>query len=337
MVKDAGGGRPEAESREELQGRVRELERRLQESEETLRAIRSGDVDALLVEGPAGDKVFTLKGADYVHRALVETIHEGVAGLTDEGLVYYCNSRFAEMLGRAVGRVLGQHLSDLVSGAARGPLEDLLREGSEGFARTEIELSPLAGDEGLYVLASCRALRLEEFSAVCLVLTDVTEQKRAEVSLRQAHDDLRGSEKSLREQAVDLERKNLALKEILGQISVQRNRIFEEVESRVRHDVLPLIEKLGVHAEVALHVKALRQLVEGLASPSRDEAASDGPELSLKEQEICRMIRGGLTSKEIAEALSVSPQTVDKHRKNIRKKLGIAREQVDLGVYLSRL
>ena len=58
----------------ELQGRLKnsgeriaELEARLAEAEETLQAIRTGQVDALVVSGPDGDQIFALEGADHAY------------------------------------------------------------------------------------------------------------------------------------------------------------------------------------------------------------------------------------------------------------------------------
>jgi DNA-binding CsgD family transcriptional regulator len=59
--------------------------------------------------------------------------------------------------------------------------------------------------------------------------------------------------------------------------------------------------------------------------------------LTLKEIDLCRMIKGGLTSKEVAQALGVSVQTVEKQRKGIRRKLGITNKAVDLGTFLNKL
>ena len=59
--------------------RIAELEAKLAEAEETLRAIHSGEVDALLVAGPEGDQVFTLQGADTTYRFLVGDERRGVA------------------------------------------------------------------------------------------------------------------------------------------------------------------------------------------------------------------------------------------------------------------
>ena len=65
------------------------------QTRETLSAIRRGEVDALLVSGPEGDRVFTLKGADHTYRILVDTIHEGAATIASDGKIIYANRRLA--------------------------------------------------------------------------------------------------------------------------------------------------------------------------------------------------------------------------------------------------
>jgi hypothetical protein len=55
----------------------RTLLNRLEEAEETLRAIRQGEVDALVVQGAQGEQVYTLKGADYAYRVILEEMGEG--------------------------------------------------------------------------------------------------------------------------------------------------------------------------------------------------------------------------------------------------------------------
>src|SRR6201986_5686998 len=71
------------------------LQERVSELEETLRAIRSGEVDAVVVSAPQGDQVFTLQGAEHPYRLLDETIDEGAATLSNDGTVLYSNQSFA--------------------------------------------------------------------------------------------------------------------------------------------------------------------------------------------------------------------------------------------------
>ncbi len=62
-----------AMTRKTSRAQIEELQRRLEEAEETLRAIREGQVDALVVAGTQGDQIYTLKGADHAFRVAVET------------------------------------------------------------------------------------------------------------------------------------------------------------------------------------------------------------------------------------------------------------------------
>src|SRR5512141_3321081 len=93
--------------REEILAENEELRLRLEEAEETLRAIGSGEVDAFVVSGPDGEQVFTLKGAEQPYRVLVETMNEGAANLAADGTILYCNNRLAAMLQTPLEKLLG--------------------------------------------------------------------------------------------------------------------------------------------------------------------------------------------------------------------------------------
>ena len=105
----------------------RELVTRLSEAEETLRAIRSGDVDAIVVNGQGGEKVFTLQGADHTYRVFVERMNEGAAVLSSDHTVLHCNGRFARFLGAGLQSVIGSSMQDLVWPDDHPKLDALLR------------------------------------------------------------------------------------------------------------------------------------------------------------------------------------------------------------------
>ena len=77
---------------------VQELRLRLEEAEQALEAIRTGQAESLIVEGPSGPRVFSLQGADHSYRVLVEAMNEGAATLGEDGTILYGNARFAKML-----------------------------------------------------------------------------------------------------------------------------------------------------------------------------------------------------------------------------------------------
>ena len=84
-----------------------DLRTRLEEAEDTLRAIRNGEVDALVVYGQEGERIHTLKGADHAYRILVETISEGTVTLSPDGDILYANQQMAAMLGSRLEQITG--------------------------------------------------------------------------------------------------------------------------------------------------------------------------------------------------------------------------------------
>jgi hypothetical protein len=71
---------------------VEEYRRRMEEAEETLRAIRQGKVDALVISGEQGEQVFTLKDADRPYRLMIEEMREGAVILRPDGAIIFANS-----------------------------------------------------------------------------------------------------------------------------------------------------------------------------------------------------------------------------------------------------
>jgi PAS domain S-box-containing protein len=169
----------EGKTREALLRENEELRRRLTEAEETLSAIRSGEVDAIVVSGPEGEQVFTLKDVDYTYRRLIEEMQEGAVSLTPEGTVLYCNEHFATMLKRPLEKLMGFPVHDIVAPADLPAFEALMAHGSQESTEGEVRLR--AEDGTLVpVYLSFSAVQLEDVPGLCMVATDLTEQKRTE-------------------------------------------------------------------------------------------------------------------------------------------------------------
>ncbi len=164
----------------DLAAEVQDLRARLQEAEETLRAIRRGEVDALVVEGTRGEQIYTLRGADHSYRIFLEAMHEGAATLTAGGVILYCNRRFAEMVRTPLEEVIGFPLRRFVRPTDFLDLEAVLREGLGGTGRRELCFQTGAETMPVYVTTSALPLDDGGEPAICLVMTDLTEQKRSE-------------------------------------------------------------------------------------------------------------------------------------------------------------
>jgi PAS domain S-box-containing protein len=122
---------------------VEELRGRLAELEDTLNAIRTGEVDALIVNGPNGDQVYSLKGAEQPYRVFVEQMTEGAVTLDNAGTILYANLRFSEMLGEPLERVIGASLKTFITDDHQNELKSLLA--SPKAAKASIHLRTTNG------------------------------------------------------------------------------------------------------------------------------------------------------------------------------------------------
>jgi len=141
----------------------------------------------------------------------------------------------------------------------------------------------------------------------------------------------------LQKQKKDLEQKNIALSEILGQIEIEKKQLKDNVILNVEEFVLPIIEKLRIKNESLKHVKLLRKNLKKLTSSFGRRLTEKSAKLSPREVEICNMIKNGLTSKEISGMLSISILTVERHRFNVRNKFGLVKQGLNLTTFLKTL
>jgi PAS domain S-box-containing protein len=156
-----------------------DLRQRLQEAEETLDAIRGGEVDALVVSGPEGEKVFTLEGAEHPYRVLVESMNEGAISLSVAGTILYCNAAFGRMVGVALDQIMGRDVYEFVRPEDRESLKRFVRQASREAVRAELPLLTAAG-ERLPTQFSLNPAKLEKGDSIGVIVTDLSERKRNE-------------------------------------------------------------------------------------------------------------------------------------------------------------
>jgi PAS domain S-box-containing protein len=169
---------------------VEDLRMRLEEAEETLRAIREGEVDALVVSGPQGDQIYTLKGAEQPYRVFIETMNDGAVTLGPDGTILYCNGRFAELLLRPVENVIGSEIYRFIAPTDTPSFESVLQRGRQGNSQGEICLERGDGQLNPVHLSLC-PLESDDVPCICMVAMDLTERKRAEQQLRESGERLR--------------------------------------------------------------------------------------------------------------------------------------------------
>jgi len=167
-------------TREQLLDELEELRSRVREAEETLRAIVSGEVDGLVVSTAEGDRVFTLSGADLPYRVMVETMNEGAVTLGSDGTILFCNQRFADIVKGPLEKVTGSSIYRYISSIDLQLFKALFERGLKGNSKAELNLQT-GGENSAPVIISISALEHTDMhDSVCMVITDLTEQKRNE-------------------------------------------------------------------------------------------------------------------------------------------------------------
>lgn len=187
-----------------------ELRARLEELEETLRAIHSGEVDALVVDASGEDRVFTLTSADQTYRLMVEQMQKGVATVSEDGVVLYSNRFLGELLGLPCETLLGASLASFADAQSVASLGRLLRGASSGVSRGEVTFRKGAGT--IPTRVSITQLPLEGVRVFCVIVTDLTESLQREA-----------------------ERAQLASEQAARAAAEEANRLLhEEIERRIR-------------------------------------------------------------------------------------------------------
>lgn len=145
-----------SQTERQLRIQLKQVQSRLAESEAPLKAIRGGDVDGIVVEGPQGSQIFTLQSPEEPYRILAERMNEGAATLTSGGIILFCNPRLAEMVGLSPERLLVFSLISLLRDGARENFPEFVRQAFKKDVRAE---GHLLRSDGIMLPVQCPLVR----------------------------------------------------------------------------------------------------------------------------------------------------------------------------------
>jgi PAS domain S-box-containing protein len=148
------------------------LETSLQEAQETLSAIRNGEVDAIVA---TGNRIYSLTGAEHPYRVYVEQMQEGAVTVAADGLILYCNQRFADMVGAPLEGVISSVIDSYLSAESWERISAVV-VGVESVVKHESILRGRSGED-IAVNFTASKLSLSDQDVICLVVTDLTLQK----------------------------------------------------------------------------------------------------------------------------------------------------------------
>jgi PAS domain S-box-containing protein len=192
-----------SKTRIELEEEIEELQVKLHDAEETLRAIHSGEIDAIVVEDPNKvSQIYTMDGADRLYRILVEEMWQGVATITQDSTIYYSNARLSKLLGISMEQVTGRKLKDFIHPDDVKLFNFILNSGLKTIGQGELRIET-KNDSIIHVLISIKTL--PDLEGTYVVITDLSEQKH--------HEEVLKTQKELKETLEELKRSNAELEQ----------------------------------------------------------------------------------------------------------------------------
>ncbi len=294
----------------------------------------------------------------------LQSIGEGVVATDSDGKVKVINPVAASLTGfnqkRAIGKPLKKvvRIIDAKTGLEIPDLVEKIKDLKEhiAFPDEEIRLLPKS-DNPISIEANAAPIldSNDSFLGTVVVFRDVTEVKEKEEELRKSKEELQSystslegmvrertadlemSQKELKKYSQSLEKTNEALKIIIQGIEEQKKEVEKKISHNLNLTVRPILDQLKsqeVSDTVSFLLQSLEFNLTNMFSSFGVNLVKGGHSLTPKEIRICEMIRSGLSSKQMAKVLGISPQTVLVHRKNIRKKLGLAKSRKNLASYL---
>lgn len=181
--------------RNELEVENENLRKRIFELEETFNALRNGEVDAIIVSGIDGDKLYSLSSVETKYRIIIEEMYEGAITMTKEGLVTYCNARFAELISEPLETIVGSYFVRFLQESERQVFLGLLQSGLNNKNTGELTYI-LQNGQSKNLHISISPLSEENLDEVCILFTDITK-------LRQRENDLKDLNLTLEQQVAE--------------------------------------------------------------------------------------------------------------------------------------
>jgi PAS domain S-box-containing protein len=258
----------------------------------------------------------------------------GLAYIKDEqGRILYINEYIEKVYSWKIKEVLGKTDLDLwppeVASRMREGDQQAIQKRKVVESINEVERD---GETITYLSYKFPIIRKGFPTLLGAISIDITKRKRAEDLLKQTTEQLKIEREAL-------ERKNIALREILSQIEAEKNTIKQQIVTNVEQAIIPTLLRMkeSSHSSQTRNFDLLEKELKEIVSPFLDTLKNKYAKLSPRESEVCRLIKNGMTSKEIAEALKLSLLTIHKYRELIRKKLSLANSDTNLQTYLQSI
>lgn len=230
-------------SNQELLKLLEEAEYRLEEATDTLEAIRSGQIDALIVKGDDGHSIYSLQTADHSFRIFIEQMSDGAVTLSRNGMIIYTNSSFANIVGLPLEKIVGNLFDQFILPKDQSIWNEINSNAWDNHIKIELQL--LSADQTIIpVLLSLTKLELSDGIAMSIIVTDLSLQKKTERLLKEKNRQLEEAQRETKHLNANLE---------------------NTVEERTKALQVNISEKIVIEQNLRSNQERLAQILETMA------------------------------------------------------------------------
>lgn len=281
-----------------------------------------------------------LRESEEKFKTIFENANDEIAYIGIDGTIIDVNDRVEDITGYSRQESIGKKFYEF---GALSPdvwqefielTADLLAGKTRETHIMEIEIRGKAGKRVCAEVNPRVVKKGGEISGVLVIIRDISDRKKQEELLRKHRDDL---ERLVNERTMNLGEANAALKIMLQKAEEVKAELEDKILFNVKEFILPYLEKLrksNLDPAQEVYLNSLEENLNEMTSPFLHGISTKYLKLTPTEIRIANMVKQGKTSKEISDLLNMSARTIDTHRYNIRVKLGIKNQKINLRTHL---
>jgi len=233
-------------TKEQLITENEELHSRLTDAEQTLLAIRNGEVDAIVISGREGEQIYSLSSAETPYRTFIEEMNEGAVTLSKEGVIIYCNKRFAELVHKPIEKVIGSYFNHFIVPDDKSKFDCLFVKKT----RNKNNVLTVSLINSIYLKLSIHHLPDYLQGDYCtLVATDISEIKKEEKKLLELHHSLEQKLDIIQRLRMQLIDNKIDLNAEINKLKIANQKMVKEItrckqsEAELKHKLKPKQKK----------------------------------------------------------------------------------------------
>jgi len=278
----------------------------------------------LKLEQVVSERTEALGKSEKLFRSLFTSAGEGIMLVDKSMSIVQVNEKASDIFGMKMSDVEGKKVVQLFhpDSIDRLGLAASIKEGDVWHG----EVNGVTASEDVFPASiTVNKFQISGEDFLHLIVRNITQQKSMEEYLRQ--------EKSKAEEM------NVTLRNVMKAIDKEKEELELSISQKVVTSIIPSLQKLATEdsSEVRkMYMNILRDQLAGLTKSTGAINNEDMMKLTKSEIQVCQLIQSGSTSKDIADSMNISTETVQTHRKNIRKKLGLSGKDVNLFAYLNK-